>query len=759
VNTVSRAGEERLMSANAADAAADLHCHSSASGPNGNWWYAQLEIADSKTPPEDVYGQAKAAGMSFVTLTDHDTIEGALELVRHPDFIVGEEVTVFFPDDGARIDVVVLGLDWPQHCEIVARRDDAYALVRYLRAERLVHFLAHPIYDPANAISAGHLARLARLFPLWETRNGARIHDANALADRLHRDLGDSHLADPTLGPPPGLGAVGGSDDHGGTDVGTTYTVTPPAADAEEFLEHLRTGRCRPAGVHAEPARMTHMVMRLLDRHRKGGGGQYDEVWRSLASGEVTHKEVARLAEAIALGSAATTIELPFADPNGIGRELTKLRRYASAQARLVPYLGVQIYLARERCGVRALSDRLGKCPRPDALKVALIADGLTNVNGIAESYREMLPELSHEVSVTPLACGPLDGLSSIELTRAETLSTPIYPELDLPLPHLSELFERIFDIDADLVHVTAPGPLGLLGMAAAKLLRLPVVASYHTELGEYADALTGDPLLAEVIRTATARFYAAAEVIVSPSPTTAANLPELLGVAAERIAVVPQGVDCDRFSPVHRDRAVFSFAGDCPVILCVGRLSHEKGLDRLVRAADEVGRRRNVHLVIVGDGPARPELEALADGHVTFVGWLHGTQLSRAFASADLFVLPSATETGGQVLLEAQASGLPCIISPTGAARDMIVADVTGLIAPSDRAEAFAASIEILLDDATRRARLSKAARANARSRSWRTAAAALTDAYERAMTPPEHPSTGAPSCSPPTIKTTLSV
>ncbi len=90
------------MPTNVIEATADLHCHSSASGPNGNWWYAQLQIADCKTPPEDVYAQAKAAGMSFVTLTDHDTIEGALELAHHPDFILGEEVTVHFPDDGHR---------------------------------------------------------------------------------------------------------------------------------------------------------------------------------------------------------------------------------------------------------------------------------------------------------------------------------------------------------------------------------------------------------------------------------------------------------------------------------------------------------------------------------------------------------------------------------------------------------------------------------------------------------------------------------
>lgn len=716
------------------EATADLHCHSSASGPNGNWWYAQLQIADCKTPPEDVYAQAKAAGMSFVTLTDHDTIEGALELAHHPDFIVGEEVSVHFPDDGARVDIVVLGLDRSQHREMAARRDDAYALVRYLRSERLVHFLAHPIYDPANAIAPEHLARLAALFPLWETRNGARLLEANGLAERLHRRLSDQHRASELGQPPRPGGTVGGSDDHGGTDIGTTYTVTPAARSRAEFLEHLRAGRCRPAGLHADPARMTHMMMRLLDRHRDGRNEEQEAVWRGLASGNLMHREVARLAEALALsGDDEDEIKLPFADPNGLGRELTTLRRYVRAQARLAPYVVVQGYLARERRGARDLSIRIGEGERRQPLRVGLVADGLTSVNGIAESYREMLPELSDTVTVTPLTCGHLEGLAGVELARAATLRVPIYPDLDLPLPHLSELFERLFELDADVIHVTAPGPFGLIGLAAAKFLRLPLVASYHTELGEYADALTGDPLLAEITRAATARFYAAADLVIAPSTATAANLPRLLGITADRIAVVPQGVDCDRFSPAHRERAVFPFTDERAVVLYVGRLSREKGLDRLVRATNELGRRRDVHLVMVGDGPARPELEQLAGEHVTFMGWLHGAQLSRAFASADLFVLPSGTETCGQVLLEAQASGLPCVVSPSGAARDAIRPGATGLIARGDHAEAFAASIESLLEDATKRGKMGEAARAHARSLSWRAAAAALVGAYAR--------------------------
>lgn len=730
------------MTSNLARATADLHCHSSASGPNGNWWYAQLGLADCKTPPDEVYAQAKAAGMTFVTLTDHDAIDGALELAHHSDFIVGEEVTAVFADDGMRIDVVVLGLDERQHREIQARRDDAQILVRFLRAERLVHFLAHPIYDPRNALEPSHLERLAALFPLWETRNGARLPEANELAARLLPDMATHRLLAHELGfepSPQRTGGIGGSDDHGGIDIGTTYTLTPPAANVAEFLEHLRAGRCRPAGLHAHPARITHMVARLLDRHRTGPvAKQRLEIWGALADGKLEHQDVARVAEALAFSGGDDDDEpaLPFSDPHGIGRQLLTLRRYGRSQARLIPYLTVQAYLAREREGARGLASRTGRASARHGIRVALLADGLGSINGVAETYRELLPHLSDDVRVTAIGCGKARGIDVLEVSRAATLSFPLYPDLDLPLPHLSEVSERVFDSDADVIHVSGPGPLGLAGLAAAKLLRLPLVATYHTELGDYARALSDDPLLAELAHAATSRFYAAADLVVAPSRATAHRLRALLGIPEDRIALVPQGVDCLRFAPEHR-RADLSRPDDVTV-LCVARLSKEKTIERLVDAHALLGR-DDVRLVIVGDGPARQALEERAAGRAEFTGWLEGEALSRAFASADLFLLPSTTETCGQVVLEAQASGLPCVVSGQGAVREAVIPGVSGIVVEWDTAAAYAAVLETLVEDTDRRSRMSSKARENALTRSWVDAADELTQVYRRLVQSPE--------------------
>nr|MBA4116565.1 PHP domain-containing protein [Rubrobacter sp.] len=124
----------------------DLHLHSRASGAATSWWVkglgADVEVQESYTPPEESYRMAKKAGMDFVTLTDHETIEGALTLLHHPDFFIGEEVSSFFPEDGNQVDVLVYGLDAGIHREAQARRKNVYDLVDYLREAGVVHVLA-----------------------------------------------------------------------------------------------------------------------------------------------------------------------------------------------------------------------------------------------------------------------------------------------------------------------------------------------------------------------------------------------------------------------------------------------------------------------------------------------------------------------------------------------------------------------------------------------------------------------------------------
>ncbi len=176
----------------------DLHLHSRASGAATSWWVrglgADVEVQESYTPPEESYLMAKKAGMDFVTLTDHESIEGALTLLHHPDFFVGEEVSAFFPEDGNQVDVLVYGLDARIHCEAQSRRRNVYELVDYLREAGVAHVLAHPIYGMPGDLDRGQVEKRLVLFGLWEFMNGSRPARQNCLAREIAESVGPLEL-------------------------------------------------------------------------------------------------------------------------------------------------------------------------------------------------------------------------------------------------------------------------------------------------------------------------------------------------------------------------------------------------------------------------------------------------------------------------------------------------------------------------------------------------------------------------------------
>jgi len=210
----------------------DLHLHSRASGMASNWWVkglgADAEARESYTSPERGYRMAKGAGMDFVTLTEHKTIEGAKSVTRHPDFFVGEEVSARFSEDGNHADVLVYGLDERVHCEVQTRRDDIYELVAYLREEEIVHVLAYPVYAMPGPLGRDQMEKRLVLFGLWEFINGSRPGKQNWLARELAETVGPIELRQMALrhglGTPEhrSISGTAGSDDHGGIYGGAT---------------------------------------------------------------------------------------------------------------------------------------------------------------------------------------------------------------------------------------------------------------------------------------------------------------------------------------------------------------------------------------------------------------------------------------------------------------------------------------------------------------------------------------------------------
>ncbi|MGH2919516.1 MAG: PHP domain-containing protein, partial [Solirubrobacteraceae bacterium] len=223
----------------------DLHCHSTASAVSKLGVQRALGLPECATLPEEVYELAKRRGMDFVTITDHDTIDGALELAeRYDDAFVSEELTAWFRGEPQAVHILVWGITPEDHDRLQAIAGDVEAVAEELRERDITCALAHPFYAVEAPLLPRHRRRLAQLFSIWETRNGSRARELNSPATVYIETHGGT--------------GVGGSDDHAGVDIGRTYTETPARTTWRAFLDAVAAGNARPRGEQGSAAKWTH---------------------------------------------------------------------------------------------------------------------------------------------------------------------------------------------------------------------------------------------------------------------------------------------------------------------------------------------------------------------------------------------------------------------------------------------------------------------------------------------------------------------
>src|SRR5581483_4104763 len=230
----------------------DLHCHSTASEVSKLGVQRSLGLPECATPPQEVYELAMRRGMDFVTITDHDTIDGCLEIADRDDVFVSEELTAWFRDEPQAVHVLCLGITPDDHSRLQELSGDVEACAEYLHSHGIACSLAHPFYAVEAPLAPAHRRQLARLFPVWETRNGSRARELNMPAATYIETHGGT--------------GTGGSDDHAGVDIGRTFTETPPAATPEEFLRHVREGRAEARGDQGSAAKWAHTAIALCTR-------------------------------------------------------------------------------------------------------------------------------------------------------------------------------------------------------------------------------------------------------------------------------------------------------------------------------------------------------------------------------------------------------------------------------------------------------------------------------------------------------------
>jgi len=783
----------------------DLHIHSKFSARSEDWLFRRFDFPDSCTEPLDVYTQLREHGMDFVTITDHDCIDGCLAIADKPRTFISEQVTTYFPQDPCKVHVLVWGITPAQHQDISVFRSNIFELQKYLAENRIAHAIAHPLYSVNGKLTASHLERLILLFKHFEGINGLRDSLLSDLAGKLLRELTPAKIDDfanrhdlaPSHPEPWKKVLVGGSDDHGGKFCASAFTETPKAKTATEFLAHIRAGRCQPKGRAGTPLALSHGFYNTLSSfiqgrfHEKLGPGAalleqissrfmegrdptqftlrekatfvaqgvlsgkifelakpanvslWNELSRYFARPEVKEK-IAREVEVVAeperrafLLANIVSEQLAFRFfqrfvQQMTGGNLIEGMQALTAIAPLLLVLSPYIYgfhsQAPSRKWLREIFQEMtGTVPENlRNTKRAWFTDTLEDVNGVATTIRKMTAAAKNagadlivvtsrnEIRITDIPIKNFKPIGEFEL--------PEYELQKLSFPPILRMLDYIQREGFTEIIISTPGPIGLTALAAAKMLNLQTSGIYHTDFPQYIRILTDDSFLESVAWNYMHWFYGQLDsVFVNSEEYRRSWIAR--GFAPEKLKILPRGLDTTLFSPEHRDPAFWQKFGEhngAVHLLYVGRISKEKNLDVLAQAYRQLrDEGLPIQLYLVGDGPYLQALhEAMPEA--IFTGYLRGKELAAAYASADVFVFPSTTDTFGNVVIEAQASGVPVIVSDTGGPKELVEENVNGVVTKSHDVEDLARAIRDLVNDKRKRHQMSRQARQAVIDRSW---------------------------------------
>jgi len=784
----------------------DLHIHSRYSARSEEWLFRRLDFPDSYSDPRELHRQLLERGMDFITITDHDTIEGCLQIVHLPQSFISEQITTYFPQDPCKIHILAWGISEAQHEEIVAVRDNVYELQKYLAATQIAHAVAHPLYSINGQLAASHLERLILLFKHFEAVNGLRDALLSELAQNLFGSLtrekidklADRHNLVPTHPEPWQKTFTGGSDDHGGKFIASACTETPPADSAEKFLAHVRAGNCSAQGNGGTPLALSHgfyntvscfiqdrfheklgpsaiVLEQMFSRFMEGrdpteltltekgrifaqgvlSGKIFELVkpanvsmWKEL-SGYFQRPEVkAKLAEE--LNGVSEPERRTFLMANLVAEQLAfrlfkkfvlqissgnmvesmqALTAIAPILIILTPYIYGFHSQAPSRKWLRKIFQELtGEIPSAlQNRKRAWFTDTLEDVNGVATTIRKMAAAGAAAgkelIVVTSRSELNIDNIPIKNFRPIGEFELPEYELQKLSFPPILQMLDYIQRKKFSEIIISTPGPIGLTALLAAKMLNLQTSGIYHTDFPQYVRILTEDSFLESAAWHYMHWFYGQLDTVFVSSEQYRQSWINR-GFDPEKLKIFPRGLDTELFNPARRDPAFWEKYGAATNgevrLLYVGRISREKDLDVLANAYRRLREEGlSVQLFVVGHGPYTQALsETLPDA--VFTGYLTGLELATAYASADVFAFPSTTDTFGNVIIEAQASGVPVVVSDSGGPKELVDDKTNGLVTKSHDVEDFTRAIRALIVDPALRERMGDCARQSVIDLSW---------------------------------------
>ncbi len=795
----------------------DMHCHSWASSAPVNAAIGFLDMPECYSPPEKVYDQAIARGMDLVTITDHDTIKGALELAERgfQNFVIGQEVTVFFPEDHCKLHVLVWDLtpELDEELNTLNLREDVYAFADWLAQHNLPHSFAHPLYIQNGKLTPWHLERASLLFKGWELLNGAHSGSHRRVVERYLsaltpgrvQELAQQHNLRPRWSRVWHKAHTGGSDDHGLLNIGRAWAGVvgdhgDKITDPREFLRRVMAGRSVVGGTGGHASLLAHQLAtvacnwvgrrapsaqgpraryitsklvrfagvdvpkpskvallfdegkrRLLLRKKKSLPvvealrsemepvlEKYPDLRANLdpstwASGAPisNHERMAQFADELCTAlsaSMATGAVRSIRERDKLGI-VDHLISYLIVHVAQLPYLFSLFHQNKERNMLEQLEHDAapagsGVSVLERSMRISLFTDTLGDVNGVCR----FIQNVAHQANVTGRDLQVITS-TTFETPRWDNIfnfkpvfatKMPKYEQLEMVLPPLMKILRHVDEHQPDVIHISTPGPVGLIGFLAAKMLRVPVLGVYHTDFPAYIDRMFDDHGFTRMTEWYMRFFYEPFRSIFTRSEDYVDALVEH-GMPRDKMVALMPGLETAKFNTGFKDESIWKkleaeglrgIGEEGVRVLYVGRVSVEKNMPmlnqiwkRIYKACTEQG--VSAQLVVVGDGPYRKTMEAELEGmDAHFLGFRHGRELSTIYASADIFCFPSTTDTLGQVVMESQSSGLPVFVTDQGGPKEVVEHGTTGYVLSHEDPDAWVERMtEVIVDHEKRRA------------------------------------------------------
>ena len=747
----------------------DMHVHSRYSDHPSEWFLQRLGSKESYTHPEDIYKAAKKAGMDFVTITDHNCIEGAVMLKRvHPDDVfIGVETTTYFPESGAKVHLLIYDITEFQFNEIERLRESIFDLREYLIRENITHVVAHATFSINRQLTFEHVEMLMVLFDYFEVINGSRTRQSNqtlqavleSLTPNRIEFLADTYRIAPSSPMSWIKGVTGGSDDHSGLFVGLSSTEAT-AHTPGEFLAAVRAKNTTAAGRHNDYMGLAIAIYKIVWDFSRSRGNPVSPILSSINSlifenspiglgkriSLERYKRSANADKNIFLQLAINLIK-DFGAPEMISIEQKPEKLYArvtEASDALIADLWNKIsdsLTERDFLGIisntsqflpglflmlpffttvnalsesRPLLDQLTKNyiskSQRSSKRVVWFTDTITDCNGVAETLRELAKLTNEKGMKCTIATALLPHEDPrtlppnvLDLTTIASYTPSFFSTYTLRVPSILTAMKKVFELEPDEIYISTPGPVGLVGLLAAKLLHIPCTAVYHTDFTAQAKQITRDETLCQVIEGYINWFFSAATTIAVPTDEYM-NILSKRGLPAGKMRRFNRGIDASLFAPVKNARELLSEQWgitDGPILLYVGRISQEKSVDFLRQVYERVVQDvPNCNLVCVGDGPYLGAFKESCSHlpRLFFAGRRERSELPLFYSGADWLVFPSVTNTFGMVILEAQACGLPAIVSDVGGPKEILKQGKTGFVVKAQKLDEWATKLSAVL-------------------------------------------------------------